>query len=120
MKAVRIHEYGGASVLRFEEAPMPICAADDVLIRVVGSSVNPVDWKIRQGHLREMLPLTMPFIPGWDVSGVVHAVGAQAQQFAVGDAVYSRERSAFPMGPRSSVRFHARRSVATRGAQVFI
>lgn len=90
MKAVRIHEYGGASVLRLEDAPMPICAADDVLIRVVGSSVNPVDWKIRQGHLREMLPFTMPFIPGWDVSGVVHAVGAQAQRFAVGDAVYSR------------------------------
>ena len=90
MKAVRIHEYGGASVLRYEDAPMPECAADEVLIRVIGSSVNPVDWKIREGMLKGMLPYPMPFIPGWDVSGVVHAVGAQALHFQVGDAVYSR------------------------------
>lgn len=90
MKAVRIHEYGNADVLRFEDAPMPQCKADEILIRVVGSSVNPVDYKIRQGHLREMLHYALPFIPGWDVSGVVHAVGAQAQRFNVGDAVFSR------------------------------
>lgn len=90
MKSVRIHEYGDTSVLHFEDAPMPECAADDVLIRVIGSSVNPVDWKIREGHLREKIPYSFPFVPGWDVSGVVHAVGAHAQQFKVGDAVYSR------------------------------
>lgn len=90
MKAVRIHAYGDASVLRFEDAPMPVCRAGDLLIRVIGSSVNPVDWKIRQGHMRDMLPLALPFIPGWDVSGVVHARGANARRFEVGDAVYSR------------------------------
>ena len=90
MKAVRIHEYGGSSVLRYEDAPMPTCAADEVLIRVIGSSVNPVDWKIREGHLQSMINYTMPFIPGWDVSGVVHSVGDEAKRFAVGDAVYSR------------------------------
>lgn len=90
MKAVRIHEYGGISVLRFEDAPIPACEADEVLIRVVGSSVNPVDWKIREGHLRAMLAVKMPFVPGWDVSGVVHAVGARVTRFQLGDAVYSR------------------------------
>ena len=90
MKAVRIHEYGGISVLRFEDAPIPACGADEVLIRVVGSSVNPVDWKIREGHLRAMLAFKMPFVPGWDVSGVVHAVGAQVTRFQLGEAVYSR------------------------------
>lgn len=90
MKAVRIHEYGGISVLRFEDAPIPACGADEVLIRVVGSSVNPVDWKIREGHLRAMLAFKMPFVPGWDVSGVVHAVGARVNLFQLGDAVYSR------------------------------
>lgn len=90
MKAVRIHSYGDASVLVYEEAPMPLCGADDILIRVIASSVNPVDWKIREGHLKAMLPLTMPFIPGWDVSGVVHAVGKNAHRFQMGDAVYSR------------------------------
>ena len=90
MKAVRIAEYGGISVLRFEDAPIPACEADEVLIRVVGSSVNPVDWKIREGHLRAMLAVKMPFVPGWDVSGVVHAVGARVTRFQLGDAVYSR------------------------------
>jgi len=90
MKAVRIHEYGDASVLHFEEAPRPACAPDDVLIRVVGSSVNPVDWKVRRGYLKEMIPYAMPFIPGWDVSGVVEEIGAKVSRFKVGDAVYSR------------------------------
>ncbi len=90
MKAVRIHEYGDASVLRFEEAPRPVCEADDVLIRVVGSSVNPVDWKIRRGYLKEMIPYALPMIPGWDVSGVVEEIGAKVSRFRVGDAVYSR------------------------------
>jgi len=90
MKAVRIHEYGSAAVLHFEDAPVPDIASDDVLIRVLGSSVNPVDWKLREGHLRSMLTPTLPFTLGWDVSGVVHAVGANAQRFKVGDAVYSR------------------------------
>jgi NADPH:quinone reductase-like Zn-dependent oxidoreductase len=90
MKAVRIHEYGDASVLRFEEAPRPVCGAEDVLIRVVGSSVNPVDWKIRRGYLKEMIPYAMPIIPGWDVSGVVEEIGAKVSRFQVGDAVYSR------------------------------
>ena len=90
MKAIRVHEYGGSSVLRYEDAPMPTCGSDEVLIRVIGSSVNPVDWKIREGHLQSMIKYTMPFIPGWDVSGVVHALGTDAKRFSVGDAVYSR------------------------------
>lgn len=90
MKAVRIHEYGAADVLRYEEAPKPAVGAADVLIRVVGTSVNPVDWKIRQGHLKDMIPFHMPFIPGWDVSGVVHAVGEKVAKYKVGDSVFSR------------------------------
>jgi len=90
MKAVQIHEYGNAAALRYEDAPQPVAGPEDVLIRVVGTSVNPVDWKIRQGHLKDMIPLSMPFIPGWDVSGVVHAIGERVTKFKVGDSVYSR------------------------------
>lgn len=90
MKAVRIHQYGGTPVLLFEETPMPSCGPEDVLIRVVGSSVNPVDCMIREGKMQGMLTYAMPFTPGWDVSGIVHAVGAKAGRFKVGDAVYSR------------------------------
>jgi NADPH:quinone reductase-like Zn-dependent oxidoreductase len=90
MKAIRIHAYGDASVLRYEDAPQPAVGDNDVLIRVVGTSVNPVDWKIREGHLEAMIPYPMPFIPGWDVSGVVEAVGKKATKFKVGESVFSR------------------------------
>lgn len=90
MKAVRIHEYGNAEVLRYEDGPEPTVGDDDVVIKVMGTSVNPVDWKIREGHLKGLITYEMPFIPGWDVSGVVHAVGPKASVFKVGDEVYSR------------------------------
>lgn len=90
MKAVRIHAYGDAGVLRYEEAPMPDVAPDDVLVRVVAASVNPVDWKIREGYLQQMIPYPFPLTLGWDVSGVVEAVGDKVTRFKPGDAVYSR------------------------------
>lgn len=90
MKAVRIHSYGNAEVLRYEEAPMPTLAPDDVLVRVVGASVNPVDWKIRAGYLQGFLNSTLPLILGLDVSGVVEAIGESVTRFKVGDSVFSR------------------------------
>lgn len=90
MKAVRIHAYGNADMLRYEEAPIPDVAPDDVLVRVVAASVNPVDWKIREGYLKQMIPYQFPLTLGWDVSGVVEAVGQKVSRFQVGDAVFSR------------------------------
>lgn len=90
MKAVRIHAYGGPEVLSYEDAPMPEITEDDVLIRVYAAAVNPVDWKIREGHLQKFLPYPLPLILGWDVSGVIEAVGANVTAFQPGDEVYSR------------------------------
>jgi NADPH:quinone reductase-like Zn-dependent oxidoreductase len=90
MKAVRIHEYGNSDVLAFEDAPMPSITSNEVLVKVVAASVNPVDWKIREGYLKEMISYPMPLTLGWDVSGVVTAVGTDVTRFRVGDAVYSR------------------------------
>lgn len=90
MKAVRIHAYGGQEVLTLEEAPMPQLGNTDVLVRVVASSVNPVDWKVRAGYTKAVLPYSFPVILGWDVSGIVDAVGKDVTQFNIGDAVYSR------------------------------
>jgi len=90
MKAVRIHEYGGPEVLKYEDAPKPTPAADEVLIRVHAAGVNPVDWKVRAGYAKERLKYKMPFIPGWDVSGVIEAVGSAAKRLKAGDEVYSR------------------------------
>lgn len=90
MKAVRMQGYGGTEVLRVEEAPLPQPAAGEVRVRVVGAAVNPVDWKIRRGYLKDFIPHRFPLIPGWDVSGVVDALGEGAERFKLGDAVYSR------------------------------
>ena len=90
MKAARIHAYGAASEIRIEDAPLPTLNDEDVLIRVVATSVNPVDWKIRKGYLQSFIPYDMPLIMGWDVSGVVERTGPAVTKFKPGDAVYSR------------------------------
>lgn len=90
MQAVRIHDYGGPEVLRLESAPRPQPEADDVLVRIHASGVNPVDWKIREGHMREALGHQLPLTLGWDFSGVVEAVGSAVTDLAPGDAVHAR------------------------------
>src|SRR5438067_12948138 len=76
MKPVRVHNYGGPEVLQFEDAPRPTPGSGELLIRVHAASVNPIDWKVRAGYMKDYIPLPLPFIPGWDVSGVVEAVGS--------------------------------------------
>ena len=92
MKAVRIHQYGGPEVLQYEEAPRPKPQPGEVLIRVHAAGVNPIDWKVREGHLQDFFPHTFPLILGWDLSGVVEQVGAgpaAVGRFKIGDEVYS-------------------------------
>src|SRR6478735_1426670 len=92
MKAIRIHKYGGPEVLQYEDAPRPKPQAGEVLIRVHAAGVNPIDWKIREGHMKDFWPHKFPLILGWDVSGTVEAVGpgpAAAGRFKIGDEVYS-------------------------------
>ena len=61
----------------------------EVLIVVEAASVNPVDWKIRSGHMQQVFPLTFPSTLGWDVSGTIETVGANVSHFKRGDAVYA-------------------------------
>lgn len=89
MRAVRIHEYGDPDVLTLEQVDDPQVGKRDVLIRVHAASVNPIDWKIRTGAQRGAVRLTLPWILGMDVSGVVEAVGDEVDRFAVGDEVWS-------------------------------
>lgn len=90
MKAVRVHNYGGPEVLRFEDAPRPTPDSGEVLIKAHAASVNPIDWKARAGYMKDFIPLPLPFIPGWDVSGVVEAAGPGVSEFKKGDEVYAR------------------------------
>ncbi|MGR6968137.1 NADP-dependent oxidoreductase [Streptomyces cynarae] len=91
MRAIRLHEFGGPEVLRFEEVPVPEPGPGEVLVRVHAVGVNPPDWYAREGmpdvppELKP--PFDLPLIPGTDVSGVVEAVAADINGFAVGDEV---------------------------------
>jgi len=88
VRAARIHEYGPPDVFRVEEVPPPVLRPRDVLVEVRGSSVNPVDYKIRFGGQRALIHYRLPWILGLDFSGVVTAVGEKVTRFAVGDEVY--------------------------------
>jgi NADPH:quinone reductase-like Zn-dependent oxidoreductase len=88
MKAIRLRSYGGPEVLVLEEVPRPQVGAGEALIQVRAAGVNPLDWKVRAGHVKGWLPHRLPLILGWDVSGVVEAVAPGVTDFRVGDAVY--------------------------------
>lgn len=90
MKAIRIHEYGAPDALRYEDVPRPEPAADEVLVRVHAAAVNPIDWKIRAGYLKDWLKYKLPLIPGWDVSGVIETTGPDVSTWKSGDEVYGR------------------------------
>ncbi|HEX3589756.1 MAG TPA: NADP-dependent oxidoreductase [Pseudonocardiaceae bacterium] len=84
MRSVRVHEFGGPEVLRVEEVPVPEPMPTEIRVRVVATSVNPVDFKNRSGRG----PLTdLPITLGWDVAGVVDKIGPGVTRFAVGDEV---------------------------------
>ena len=89
MKAIRIHNYGGPEVLQYEDAPRPKPQAGEVLVRVHAAGVNPIDWKVREGHMKDFWPHKFPLILGWDLSGVVEEVGRGVSRFKIGDEVYS-------------------------------
>ncbi|MDQ2771841.1 MAG: NADP-dependent oxidoreductase [Bacteroidota bacterium] len=87
MKAVRIHAFGGPEVLQIEDVARPVPAADEILVKVYASGVNPVDWVVREGgNMRAYL--TLPLTLGWDAAGVVEALGSEVTGFQIGDAVY--------------------------------
>jgi NADPH:quinone reductase-like Zn-dependent oxidoreductase len=86
MKAVRFHEVGGPEVLRYEEVETPVPAAGQVRLRVAASAFNAADNGMRAGLLP--IPISLPHVPGYDVSGTVDAVGQGVEGVAVGDAVF--------------------------------
>ncbi|MFG2603224.1 NADP-dependent oxidoreductase [Streptomyces sp. NPDC048514] len=92
MRAVRLHEHGGPEVLRYDEVPIPEPGPGEVLVRVHAAGVNPPDRYLRDGLTR--MPgetestVSLPVIPGTDVSGVVEAVAADVDVLAVGEEVF--------------------------------
>jgi len=90
MKAAIYYALGGPDVLKVENVPVPqIKANDEVLVHIIAASVNPVDWKLRQG---KMMSPSLPCIPGCDFSGVVVRVGTDVHNVKAGDEVYAYGR----------------------------
>jgi NADPH2:quinone reductase len=112
MRAIRVHEFGGPEVLRLEDAPDLIPAADQVLVRIRAAGVNPVDAYIRTGTYARKPSL--PYTPGSDGAGDVEAVGADVRHIAVGDRVYIAGFGGYQAG----VGTYAERAVCTP-AQIY-
>ncbi|MDD9379470.1 NADP-dependent oxidoreductase [Streptomyces sp. ZAF1911] len=92
MKAITYTAYGTPDILALTEVPEPKVGPGEVLVRVRAAGVNPVDWKLAAGYLDSILEVRYPVIPGWDVAGVVEAVGEDTFDYAVGDEVYGYVR----------------------------
>lgn len=96
MKAVRLHEFGGPEVLRYEDAHVPRIKTGEVLVKVHASALNPPDWYLRDGY-RSLPPAwqpkgEFPMILGTDISGVIVEVTDDVKDFKVGDEVYAMVR----------------------------
>ncbi|MBC8084216.1 MAG: NAD(P)-dependent alcohol dehydrogenase [Hymenobacter sp.] len=88
MQAAYYTQYGPADVLHYGEQPTPTPTPDQILVRVRASSVNPIDWKVRQGELKLLTNHKFPKVPGRDVAGEVAAIGDNVTRFRIGDRVY--------------------------------
>src|ERR1700721_2916972 len=90
MKAIQLHQYGGTDVLLMEEVSKPVPQENDILIRIKAAALNPIDSKIRSGSMQQIIPLPLPFTPGWESAGVVESVGTGVTRFKSGDEVIAR------------------------------
>jgi NADPH:quinone reductase-like Zn-dependent oxidoreductase len=95
MQAILIHEYGGPDVLKVEEIERPQPKVGEVLVRIVYAAAIPLDYKIRNGWLQDVFPITFPYIPGTAVSGFVESVGAGVTGFQPGDRVFGSVKGAY-------------------------
>ncbi|MFF7984118.1 NADP-dependent oxidoreductase [Streptomyces sp. NPDC007901] len=93
MRAVVARRYGGPEALELMEIEKPEPGAGSVLIRVKAAGVNPVDRHVVAGHLDSILEVSLPLVPGFDVAGVIEAVGPGVTEFSAGDEVFGYVRT---------------------------
>ena len=87
MQAARIHDYGGPEQIVIEQAPRPEPKAGEVLVRLKAAGVNPADWKMRAGYMKQFVPLAFPWIPGLEGAGIVETVGPNVTTLKPGQEV---------------------------------
>lgn len=96
MKAIVLTAFGGVENLQLQEVPVPAVDAGELLVRVIATSINPLDYQIRRGDYPDAVPL--PAVIGHDVSGVVERVGAGVHDFKPGDEVFYTPKIFGPKG----------------------
>lgn len=90
MQAIVIEAYGSSDQLIEKEVPIPTIKDNQVLVELHATSINPIDWKLREGYLQENLPFEFPIILGWDAAGIIKNVGTNVTNFQIGDRVFAR------------------------------
>jgi len=90
MKAVVINQYGGKEELVEQEVNKPNAQANQVVLKLEATSINPIDWKLREGYLKAIFDWKFPIILGWDAAGVITDIGSNVTKWKVGDRVFSR------------------------------
>ena len=90
MKAIAIHSYGTEEEMVLIDLPLPSPEDEQVIVEVFATSINPIDWKLREGYLKDQLPFEFPIILGWDAAGVIHKVGSKVTDWKQGDRVFAR------------------------------
>ncbi|MGO4370952.1 alcohol dehydrogenase catalytic domain-containing protein [Paenibacillus sp. MCAF20] len=95
IQAILVNEYGGPNVLKIETVERPQPQTDEVFVRIVYATIIPLDYKIRNGWLQEVFPVTFPYIPGFYASGVVEEIGEGVTDFKPGDRIFGSIRGAY-------------------------
>jgi NADPH:quinone reductase-like Zn-dependent oxidoreductase len=99
MKAAQLNSYGGKDALKtVDTANKPIPGANQILVEVFAASLNPFDWKVREGYMKDYIPLKFPATLGGDVSGIVSEIGNGVSGFNVGDEVYGQANATGGIG----------------------
>lgn len=86
-RAVLIRAYGGVAAAEIAQIEKPAPGHGQVLVRVRAAGVNGIDWKVREGYVRDAFPLQLPAVLGIELAGTIEAVGPGASRFRVGDRV---------------------------------
>ena len=89
MKTLRIHSFGGPSVITVEDLPVPSLGEEELLVKIVAASVNPVDYKIREGRYPAVKADKLPYTLGRDIAGTVEACGGLVDDWKEGDALFA-------------------------------
>ena len=90
MKAAQIEQYGDPSVIKISDIERPRAAAGQVLVEVHAASLNPFDTLVREGRMKDVMPLDLPVTLGGDIAGVVVEVGAEVDTVSPGDRVFGQ------------------------------